>query len=412
MLTMKLTKREIDRLVRPTTGQKLYFDDELKGFGVRLTPTRLTYVAQGRVNGRTVRVTIGTHGAWTPEAARTEARKALVDMDRGIDHNRQARAQQLAGITLEQAYAAYVSGKTLAPNTRHDYERAMRGTFEAWRHLELTAITGGMVTRLFERESARGGTQANRSFRFLRALLGWSIWKYARDDGTQLLPANPCDVLSKLKLWNHVQRRERHVQQHQLTNFMRAVEHDADDCQQRRATKDLCALLVLTGLREQEGCGLRWADVDIENRLITVRNTKNGKDHTLPIGRWLANRLAHRRAATGKSPFVFPADNVAGHLMYHRKHVLAIVKASGVEFRLHDLRRTFASIVNHHLERSLSQYTIKRLLNHSSGGDVTAGYIQHPVETLREPMEMVERFVLRSAGMLASAPVLEMRQAA
>lgn len=60
----------------------------------------------------------------------------------------------------------------------------------------------------------------------------------------------------------------------------------------------------------------------------------------------------------------------------------------------------------------MSAYTVKRLMNHSSGGDVTAGYIQHPVETLREPMEMVERFVLRSAGMLESAPVLEMRKAA
>jgi hypothetical protein len=33
----------------------------------------------------------------------------------------------------------------------------------------------------------------------------------------------------------------------------------------------------------------------------------------------------------------------------------------------------------------LSQYTIKRLMDHPTGGDVTAGYIQHPVESLREP---------------------------
>jgi hypothetical protein len=60
--------------------------------------------------------------------------------------------------------------------------------------------------------------------------------------------------------------------------------------------------------------------------------------------------------------YAAPAPNNCGHLMYHRKHVLAIVEASGVEFRLHDLRRTFASIVNHHLGRSLSAYTIKRLM--------------------------------------------------
>jgi hypothetical protein len=69
------------------------------------------------------------------------------------------------------------------------------------------------------------------------------------------------------------------------------------------------------------------------------------------------------------------------------------------------LRRTFASIVNHQLERSLTPYTIKRLLNHSSG-DITGGYIQFGVEDLREPMQLIESFVLRYAGLRRSAPVL------
>jgi integrase len=72
-------------------------------------------------------------------------------------------------------------------------------------------------------------------------------------------------------------------------------------------------------------------------------------------------------------------------------------EAAGVDLRLHDPRRTFASIVNHHLERSVSAYTIKRLLNHSVDGDVIAGYLQFTVEALREPMEMVEQLVLKDA---------------
>jgi integrase len=344
--------------------------------------------------------------------ARIEARKALAELDRGIDRNRNDRAQRLAGITLEQAFADYMNAKPLAPRTCQDYEYAMSGIFREWRQQTLVTITGGMVSHLFEKESKRAPAQTNRHFRFLRALLGWAMWKYARDDGTPLFPANPCDILTKLKAWNVVKRRERHIEQVRLQPFMHALALATDDCGQRRDVKDLCALLVLTGLREQEGCGLRWVDVDLERRLITVRATKNGKDHTLPIGAWLAARLSARRALTEKSPFVFPADNAKAHLVYHRKDVLAIVKAAGVEFRLHDLRRTFASIVNHHLERSLSPYTIKRLMNHSSGSDVTAGYIQHPLEMLREPMEMVENFVLRSAGLSPSTSITPLRKAA
>lgn len=411
---MKLTKREIDKLSLPTKGQKFYWDDDLKGFGIRLTPSGIDYVARGTVRGtrRRPRITLGTRGPLTPDMARAEAKKALGEMERGIDRVREAKAQRIESVTLEEAYRAYIEAKPLSPNTRYDYEKAMRLAFDDWRGEPLAKITGGMVKRRFEELSARAPVQANQMFRFLRALCGWAMWQYAKDDGTPLMPTNPCEILSKLKRWNPVQRRERHVEQSQMPAFMNALEHHPDDSQQRRAAKDVCALALMTGLREQEACGLRWADVDLGKRLITVRKTKNGRDHTLPIGPWLANRLAERRAENRSSQYVFPAENESGHLKYHRKDVLAIVKACGVEFRLHDLRRTFASVVNHHLERSLSHYTIKRLLNHSSGGDVTAGYIQHPVEILRQPMEMVERFVLRSAGMSESAVVREIRRAA
>src|SRR6185503_15527565 len=122
---MKLTKKEIDRLTLPVSGQLIFWDSELKGFGVRLTPSRMTYVAQGRVQGRSVRVTLGRHGALTPDQARAEARKALGDMDRGLDRNQLDKAKKAAGITLEEAYGAYTASKQLATSTRRDYERAL-----------------------------------------------------------------------------------------------------------------------------------------------------------------------------------------------------------------------------------------------------------------------------------------------
>jgi integrase len=411
---MKLTKKEIDRIERPVSGQVFHWDDELKGFGIRVTPTGISYVARGSVRGsaRRPRITLGRHGPLTPDMARTEAKKALADMARGIDRRREEQVTRLASVTLEQAYLAYVQSKPLADKTRRDYDRAMRCAAAPWRKLPLLKVTGGMVSKRFDEVSADGPAQANQMFRFLRALFGWAMWKFAHDDGTPLIPANPCDILSKLKRWNRVARRERHVEAEQLARFMEALQHTPQDCEQRLAVKDLCAVLILTGLREQEGCGLLWEDVDLEKQVLRVRHTKNHRDHVLPIGSWLTARLLARRERGGSLKFVFPADNRSGHLMHHRKHVLAIVQASGVEFRLHDLRRTFASIVNHHLERSLSAYTIKRLMNHSSGNDVTAGYIQHPVETLRQPMEMVEAFVLRCAGIQPSGAITALLKAA
>jgi hypothetical protein len=49
---MKLTKTNIDRIARPIAGTTFYWDEDLIGFGLRVTPSRMTYVAQARVRGR------------------------------------------------------------------------------------------------------------------------------------------------------------------------------------------------------------------------------------------------------------------------------------------------------------------------------------------------------------------------
>ena len=41
---MKLTKKVIDGLPLPSSGQKLVWDDEVKGFGLRLTVAKKTYM--------------------------------------------------------------------------------------------------------------------------------------------------------------------------------------------------------------------------------------------------------------------------------------------------------------------------------------------------------------------------------
>ena len=75
-----------------------------------------------------------------------------------------------------------------------------------------------------------------------------------------------------------------------------------------------------------------------------------------------------------------------------------VEEASGVTFSSHDLRRTFASIVNQ-LADTMSYYTVKRLLNHKVA-DVTAGYVQHNPEKLREAMEAVAGFIMKNVGLL------------
>jgi hypothetical protein len=59
---------------------------------------------------------------------------------------------------------------------------------------------------------------------------------------------------------------------------------------------------------------------------------------------------------------------------------------SSTYYSPHSLRRTFVTVAE---SLNLSAYTLKALVNHSFGSDVTAGYIGRDIERLREGMSQV-----------------------
>ena len=69
----------------------------------------------------------------------------------------------------------------------------------------------------------------------------------------------------------------------------------------------------------------------------------------------------------------------------------------------HDLRRTFATIAE---SLDVPSYALKALLNHKSGNDVTGGYLVITTERLRDPMQKIESYILKAAGIVASANIV------
>ncbi len=392
----KLTKKIVDEAICPAErDQIILWDSELLCFGVRISHSRKTYLVQTRVGGKSVRVTIGRHGPFTADQARIQAKKVLADMARGINPNQFKKDCAAKGVTLQEAFETYIASRKLSETTLRDYHKALRIGFPDWVDKPLLALTRTLIEARFHALSEKSPAQANQMFRFLRALLNFAKEKYATQEGEPLFPSNPCDRLTALKVWHAIPKRTRYLEPHQIKPWFEALdrlEHDTD-----HTIKDYCIFVLLTGCREQEAAQLKWADVDLRSGTVSFLQTKNHKKHMLPLGSWLKALLLKRHAEAGSSEYVFPANNKFGHLKNHAKSIKRICELSGVEFTLHDLRRTFATVVNHQLSRSFSLYTIKRLLNHSDG-DVTAGYIQFGIEDLRDPMQLIEIFVLKSAG--------------
>ncbi|HYF34271.1 MAG TPA: Arm DNA-binding domain-containing protein [Prosthecobacter sp.] len=105
---MRLTKRAIESLPSPARDEVLW-DDVLTGFGLRLKPSGAkSFIVQYRNRyGRSRRLTIGKYGVFAPEQARSEAKRALADVARGLDPLDQKQSERRT-LTVAQLCAEYL----------------------------------------------------------------------------------------------------------------------------------------------------------------------------------------------------------------------------------------------------------------------------------------------------------------
>ena len=125
----KITKRTVDAL-EPRDREHVLWDDEIKGFGVRVRPSgRKTYIVKYRDRGRSVKVTIGPHGAVSPAAARARAAEIVTAARTGKDLSgrdlRDAKAPTVAELG-RRFLDEYVTDHC-KPNTKRQYRKMVEG---------------------------------------------------------------------------------------------------------------------------------------------------------------------------------------------------------------------------------------------------------------------------------------------
>jgi integrase len=392
--SLKLTKRNIDTIKPPLAGsdgkgrQLIYWDTLLPCFGLRVTTGgSKTYVVENRINGRSRRIKVGSHGHLTPEQARKQAQALLADIARGIDPVAERNAAKTRGITLEQAYRDYLSArKNLMPRTLHDYQRCIEGELKSWLSTPLVEISKDMVQKRHRSMGNRSHARANNTMRVLRAIFNYARENYDDASGQPVLSQNPVDFLSKSRAWYKVERRRTLLKPHELKPWYEAVMLLNFD-----ATRDYLLFLIFTGLRRSEAAGLRWEQVDLIDKSFCIEDTKNHEPHILPLSNFLFDLLSNRNAHNfDQSPWVFPSAMNEGHLKEPRTAIAKVTERSGVAFQLHDLRRTFITIAE---SLDIPAYALKRLLNHKQANDVTAGYIVPTVDRMREPMQRITDYL-------------------
>ncbi|WP_417542303.1 tyrosine-type recombinase/integrase [Methylophaga thalassica] len=395
---MRITKSFVDKVEIPrpkpdqTSTQDFYRDEAIPGFGLRVTSGGAkSFIVEKRVNGRVKRITLGRYGNLTVEQARTEAMKILGKVATGGDPIAEKRERYARSVSLLQVFNDYLkTRKDLKESTINDYTKIMQTSFEDWLQKPIAEITKDMVERKHRDLGKRSEARANNSMRVLRALINHAMSKYEDAKGNPIMLFNPVDRLSQTRAWYKVERRKNLLRPSQLKPWYEATLQLNNE-----TTRDYLHFLLFTGLRKTEGAQLRWENVDFDEKTFTIPDTKNGESHTLPFSDFI-EQILKRRHEQMESFFVFPSESSSGYIQDPRKAIIKVCELSGVEFRLHDLRRTFITIAE---SRDIPAYALKRLLNHKDKADVTSGYIISDVNRLKEPMQKITDFLTLSINL-------------
>ncbi|AZQ69205.1 DUF4102 domain-containing protein [Silicimonas algicola] len=349
----KLTKTFIDRVQPPAKGYEIHWDDRVSGYGLRITASGVrAFVAQGRVNGKAVIVTIGRFGLYTEDQARKRAQSILQQMREGIDPRDAKKVDATKQITLRELADAYLARGLLKESTRRDMDRHIETAFKKWKDRAITSITPAECRALFEKIAAEGlrkkpapAPSAARLYMVtLRTLLNFAIEEYRLQDGTPIILHNPVSIL-KRDLKPSPPRTE-HIDKRQIGEFWNWLDDvRAEAINDDAATGvDFIKFVTLCGGRKDESRTLTWDRVNIDddptNCWWHIPDPKNKNPVWLPLSTQAVEVLKLRRGLSD-SKFVFPSRGKLGHIMDPRAPFERWAKRTGMKrFSMHDLRRT------------------------------------------------------------------------
>lgn len=328
------------------------------------------------------------------ESARKLARKAYVDLTEGRDLNQEKRSARIKGITLQEVFDDYLNlrGPHLSANTISGYKSVMKNKFTKLLNAPLDSITRTQVLMMHKKLTDQSPTSANDAMRLLRALFNFANGQYEDENGKGAFPDNPVKAISHTRTWNRESRRTRKIDNCDLPNWFKAVEMMRGDALENSTTvSDYLKFALFTGMRRREVSELLWSDVNFKDKSFIRDQTKNGEPLILPLSDYLYELLLERKKYRLNEYIFFGRDGL-GSLQEPKKQIKRVVDLCGIEFSSHDLRRTFLSVAE---SIDINYYTLKRLVNHKTDGDVTSGYITLDLERIRKPMQSITDHLLK-----------------
>jgi integrase len=391
MAQVNLTATTVDALTVGSGARVEYWDEGLRGFGVRVSRlgknvrTSKTYFVRYRVGTKMRRLGLGDAQLVTLADARAKARAVFVCVENGEDPA-VAKALARRAETFGDLWDEYLTrhAKQTKRSWRDDERIAHAELLPHWRHRKAKDVTRADVRQVLDAiVDRKAPIMANRTLALARKIFNFGL---ERD----LVEFNPCH---KVKPPSRERSRERVLSDDEMRGLWEAL--DQEEREGRHLIAAFCRIRLLTAQRGIEVLRMRWSDVSEEPGgavwTIPQEVTKNRRGHRVPLSaavidimnsvgvrneedRQSANKFREKRGQPLREPsdWVFPSPRGNAAMANTHKSFDRVRLACGKpDYTAHDLRRTAATRMTGELK--VPRFTVGRILNHIEPG-VTGVY--------------------------------------
>lgn len=377
-------------------------------------------VSRGRARSRLTSRWYPPEG-WSQKAINRELTKVAAEFERRCDAGEAiSRAEQKEIDLLQKQEAARVQtlrqygesvfmpakAVTISENSRSSFQGNLdRWIYPALGELRMPDITAANISALLLDMQAQGKAHATciKVYTVLN-----SLFKMAYLSDT--IPKNPMDKVERPK-----QRKDEVRTQEPEAYTVEEVQRILF-CLDQEPLKwqTMIRLLVDTGIRRGECCGLQWKDVDFKGNTITIAGNlcytpqkgiyldtpKNGKARTIDVDPdviALLQQLRLQQADHAISAFVFTQDNSAEpmHPQSPTRYLKKFAERYGIDdLHPHKLRHSFASIA---ITNGADIASVSEKLGHSDKAVTLRMYTHADAESMKRASQIFRDALKKTA---------------
>lgn len=384
-----------DLMVRKMKPKKRRFEVlDQAGLYIRIAPSgRKTWIFRYYFDGIPRRMQLGVFPGVSLARAREKHGAAMMDVQRGIDPGtvlqaEKAKRKAMPSFTdlLSEIWQIELKHKKSGADTRRLLEKDV---LPAWGNRKVVDIKRRDIVILLDRIAERAPVLRNRIHGALSR-----CFNFAAERG--IIEDSPCTRIRKLP----ENKRTRVLKDDEIKLLWEALDLESK-IDIYRVSKLALKIILLTGQRPGEVCGMSWDEIDDHNFWnIPAIRMKNNEPNRVPLCPMSLDVIRQARTYS-TCGFVFPSSYKPKYAMTRHALTRAVARhweemGIGENFTPHDLRRTLRTRLS---ALGINEIISERILGHKLQG-MMAVYNRYSYDIeKRQALSLWERRLQEIIGM-------------